>query len=842
MCIQNRESSPPSSQQAPEVFENVNLLQIQLAEAVDENSFLKARLGAELKVKRALESKNAELSQNLAESKKVLQSTGAALMQVHHQTNEMKNKRDERELQLSNALGRNKELQLQVEQLEAQLEETQYGATPSQTMVDTYKKLLAEKVNMLNALEEQHGQTQAQLSQVRREVLTLKQTRDELQHDSEAKDRKITVMQKKIKILEDELRSVEDNLVGNLATTRAERDAALSAQNISVSSSFSQPISLSPMGAQAQGSLATASQESQHEISSSVKVLESKLSSYEGDRRTLEDRLAQLELLTKQQQQQQQQSKSALAPTKSTEKIEQSSKSIAAAKSSEKLATSSSRRSLVANGSNSSIGAKVSSSTSTSGTTAGAGAKKSTTRSSLIKTGAGASSSSKLRPSNSVTFKDPTPEASPEKLNESASASSSTNSSSKKAAATEQGKQSPSKKETTESTTSSGAGAGSGPDSMLTDVLFSSTSVVDVKTQPNSYLDKPDEDAATVASAASAGSKASKGGGSVSSPNPAAASDMESDDNNSLASGSRKSKKKRPAAGGTASSEANTGAASGGGGGTAVDDRSTVSVEQEWLSSNRGGSVPPDAAPRDSSLAAAHASESIPPPGKTSFTAASGPGETSGSRSGSAKGRRSSSKERDASTKTDTSSSTSNSAAAATGAAAATDATDGGDEGGEGGDGSQRTPSAPPRSRGSSRGRSPRGSNTGVGGVGGLRSSLRASRDSSRGGSAKTGERKTGSSKEGEGDEGAPVSADNLSARSEPPTPSAAGSEGHRLAIFILISSVDSHRYQKARIIILISECYKLTIIVFMYVCMYVCLRACELKQRGYWLHTHVKS
>lgn len=274
---------------SPEIYENVNLLQIQLAETMEENAFLKARLNAEMKLKRSLEGKNIELSQNLAESKKVLQSTGAALMQVHHQTNEMKSKRDERELQLSNAMSRNKDLQVQIDELEARLEELQFGNNPSQTMMETYKKMLTEKADLIVTLEEQQTNNQVQLSQLRKETILLKEAKDEMESKIEEKDRKIGTLLKKVSLLEEELKTVEDNLVQSIAASRATAGAGLTAALNS-----SQKVTL-PTNNESAAAVGTIDHAAAPVLSTSVKQIETQLESFEGNRRSLEERLALLE-------------------------------------------------------------------------------------------------------------------------------------------------------------------------------------------------------------------------------------------------------------------------------------------------------------------------------------------------------------------------------------------------------------------------------------------------------------------------------------------------------------------------------------------------------------------
>lgn len=79
-------------------------LKMQLTEILEENSLLKSRVHAELKERHLLEGRNKELTDKLLDARKGLQETGTALFRVQQATEQLMNRRDQREVQLQRAI------------------------------------------------------------------------------------------------------------------------------------------------------------------------------------------------------------------------------------------------------------------------------------------------------------------------------------------------------------------------------------------------------------------------------------------------------------------------------------------------------------------------------------------------------------------------------------------------------------------------------------------------------------------------------------------------------------------------------------------------------------------
>ena len=89
-------------------MDSVQLLRMQLSETLEENAIIKNRLHMELKERHSLEVKNRDLSEKLLDAKRGLHETGSALYKVQQATDQLLNKRDQREAQLLKSLELNR--------------------------------------------------------------------------------------------------------------------------------------------------------------------------------------------------------------------------------------------------------------------------------------------------------------------------------------------------------------------------------------------------------------------------------------------------------------------------------------------------------------------------------------------------------------------------------------------------------------------------------------------------------------------------------------------------------------------------------------------------------------
>lgn len=260
-------SKSPSGRMMEDSGERMLMLKSQLTEALEENAFIKSRLNAELKERHLMEAKYKELNKKFTESKKALQATGAALLQVHNQTSEMKNKRDEREVQLDESLNLNRNLNSKIAELESRLEQALLSNGNGSTTANL-KRLIEDKENLIKAMEEQQMQLQSQMSKIRRDNYRLGEENAELQEAVDAKNRKIANLVKKATLLEEELEGLGDS------RRLASRGRVMT-----------------PNG--------TALRAAEPKSSVDPRMLE-KLNNFEGDKRFLEERMAQLEISLKQ--------------------------------------------------------------------------------------------------------------------------------------------------------------------------------------------------------------------------------------------------------------------------------------------------------------------------------------------------------------------------------------------------------------------------------------------------------------------------------------------------------------------------------------------------------------
>jgi len=176
-------------------------LKAQNAQLLEENSFIKARLNAELKERHMLDARNQELNRKFMESRKALQATGEMLLKVHNQVTEMRSKSEEREVQLQGALELNKNLTAKLVDMEGRMEGVQSNSSVSSTTVLALKKMVSDKEEHIKGLEEQQLQIQAQVSKLRRENYRLSELTTEQQDDLDSKERKIITLEKKASTL-----------------------------------------------------------------------------------------------------------------------------------------------------------------------------------------------------------------------------------------------------------------------------------------------------------------------------------------------------------------------------------------------------------------------------------------------------------------------------------------------------------------------------------------------------------------------------------------------------------------------------------------------------------------
>jgi len=152
----------------------------------EENTVLKARLGAEMKEKHLLEAKNRELFENIVDCTSALKTTGDLLAKVHEQIAELKAKVDARENQLHESLRMNKILVNDIMNLEHRLVDVQAES----------ERQVSAKDGQLSELEQLQIQLQSQRDKVWRENFMLSELNLEQLDNIESKDRKISNLER----------------------------------------------------------------------------------------------------------------------------------------------------------------------------------------------------------------------------------------------------------------------------------------------------------------------------------------------------------------------------------------------------------------------------------------------------------------------------------------------------------------------------------------------------------------------------------------------------------------------------------------------------------------------
>jgi len=211
------------------------------AQLLEENSFIKARLNAELKERHMLDARNQELNRKFMESRKALQATGEMLLKVHNQVTEMRSKSEEREVQLQGALELNKNLTAKLVDMEGRMEGAQSNSSTSSTTIAALKKLVSEKEDHIKGLEEQQLQVQAQVSRLRRENYRLSELTTEQQDDLESKERKIVTLEKKASTLVEVLSQLQISAAESMIKQQQQQQQSQPPANEKPSNNFQSP-------------------------------------------------------------------------------------------------------------------------------------------------------------------------------------------------------------------------------------------------------------------------------------------------------------------------------------------------------------------------------------------------------------------------------------------------------------------------------------------------------------------------------------------------------------------------------------------------------------------------
>lgn len=299
--------------------QDVLQLQMQLAKAMDDTSILRSRLRAELEHRQVLETKITDLTEKLSEARRGLSETKGALNKVQTVASQLITKRDEREVQLQQALDQNGIYERKIAELEMHISHLSHiNEQNSNSNAEKANQAWIEKEKQL---EESLGEMREKLSQARKEIIRVSEEKENVEYMLEAKKRRIATLEEHISTLNgnspDVLASTRDSLLMSmLDLTRAQ--TAGNSNNGNGNGAVGSPTlrgsvaqTTNPFAAAIASAVAAASGNNGNGSGGSVDVsqFESKISSLETDKRGLEDRLMQLEkqLLEQQKMQMQQQ-------------------------------------------------------------------------------------------------------------------------------------------------------------------------------------------------------------------------------------------------------------------------------------------------------------------------------------------------------------------------------------------------------------------------------------------------------------------------------------------------------------------------------------------------------
>ena len=170
-------------------------LQLKLQEVEEECMRYSIALQGEVKEKRKLELRNADLSSKLADARQGLRDTQAALTNVQQATEQLIQKRDHRDSQLQRVLAENKLYEARVYELESNLRNAEMSV----------KTLTANRDELIDKLQGQLGEAQDTFFKAQSECVRHKGDKTLLEAELESLKRKLATVEMKSKQMENNL-------------------------------------------------------------------------------------------------------------------------------------------------------------------------------------------------------------------------------------------------------------------------------------------------------------------------------------------------------------------------------------------------------------------------------------------------------------------------------------------------------------------------------------------------------------------------------------------------------------------------------------------------------------
>ena len=272
----------------------------------------------ELKERHMLEVKNKDLNEKLLDARKGLLETGSALLKVQQATEQLMNKREQKDLQLQRALESHKQYEIKIADLETKLSLSEDGVKLHAT-VSSYRKIINDKDDLIIALEKENSDLKSAFSKAKKEFTIGDQERAEHIQSIESLQRKAASLEAIVKKLETSKAALESSKA-SLEAEKAELDfkskelssALVNANKAIQSLEVQHAANIAAAVAAATVNMVPAptveTVELKHVISelqaskaNDIEQIEKKFSSLELERKTLEERMVSLELQLKQQ-------------------------------------------------------------------------------------------------------------------------------------------------------------------------------------------------------------------------------------------------------------------------------------------------------------------------------------------------------------------------------------------------------------------------------------------------------------------------------------------------------------------------------------------------------------
>ena len=196
--VQSRDSARKlqnKSQENDELSFVVRNLQVKLQEVEEECMRYSIALQGEIKEKRKLELRNADLSSKLADARQGLRDTQTALTNVQQATEQLVQKREQRDSQLQRVLTENKMYEARVYELE----------TSQRNAENAVKTLTMNRDELIEKLQTQLGEAQETYFKAQSECVRHKGDKTMLEAELESTKRKLATVEMKSKQMENNL-------------------------------------------------------------------------------------------------------------------------------------------------------------------------------------------------------------------------------------------------------------------------------------------------------------------------------------------------------------------------------------------------------------------------------------------------------------------------------------------------------------------------------------------------------------------------------------------------------------------------------------------------------------